>query len=128
MVAAQCVSDPSYVPKPGAKFAGKHLPIATLFYLATMGGASLCCLEDKIGSLTPGKYFDALLVSVASNTDNLSVWTLEHPDTFHSDAEKRADILFERFLFCGDDRNILNVFVGGRCIGGKKFEGRANSV
>ncbi len=31
------------------------LPIATLFYLATMGGAAVCAMEHKIGSLEPGK-------------------------------------------------------------------------
>lgn len=31
--------------------------------------------------------------------------------------------MLERFLFCGDDRNIRRVYVRGRLIGGKEFRG-----
>lgn len=122
MVAIQSEADPSYVQGDQANFAGKHLQIATLFYLATMGGASLCCLADEIGSFAPGKHFDALLVSMAPGTSNPSVWTSEHPLIDNVDVEKKTHIIFERFLFGGDDRNILEVFVGGRCIGGRNFD------
>ncbi|EJD05871.1 guanine deaminase [Fomitiporia mediterranea MF3/22] len=112
--------------RPG--FANKQLPIATLLYLATLGGASLCCMEDKIGSFAPGKSFDALIVSARPETGNPSMWSLS--DEFleicstsrprgGSEAKQALDALLERFLFCGDDRNILKVFVQGRCIGGK---------
>lgn len=48
------------------RFADSHLPLATLFYLATLGGARVCCLEDKIGSFHIGKSFDALLVQTGT--------------------------------------------------------------
>lgn len=51
------------------RFADSHLPLATLFYLATLGGARVCCLEDKIGSFRVGKSFDALLVQTGSPGD-----------------------------------------------------------
>ena len=84
-----------------------------------------------IGSFAPGKSFDALIVGVRPEMGNPSIWSL--PEEFlnigsdsksrhHSgsgeEAKTRLDGLLERFLFGGDDRNILKVFVQGRCIGG----------
>lgn len=45
-------------------FASKQLPIPTLLYLATLGGADLCGLKDTIGNFSPGKEFDAILVDM----------------------------------------------------------------
>jgi len=42
------------------------LSIATLFWLATLGGAEVCSLASRVGSLEKGKEFDALLVSTTS--------------------------------------------------------------
>lgn len=43
-------------------FSDRQLSIATLFFLATLGGAEVCTLEDRIGNFVVGKEFDALLV------------------------------------------------------------------
>lgn len=51
-----------------SKFENKQLPIPTLLYLATLGGASLCRMEKHIGSFAPGKSFDALVVSPSSTS------------------------------------------------------------
>ncbi|PPQ63252.1 hypothetical protein CVT24_006777 [Panaeolus cyanescens] len=92
---------------PAPVLTDKALPIATLFYLATMGGASVCGLEDQIGSMTAGKSFDALLVTVQNNAGNPGIWGIE---TFEQaeDVESKVQLdgWFERFLFGGDDRNI----------------------
>ena len=96
---------------------GKHLPIATLLYLATLGGASVCGLDDKIGNFIVGKEFDALIASVpgAGGEDhfggggNPAVWYVENDTT---------QTLVERFIFGGDDRNIKDVFVCGRKVSG----------
>ena len=45
-----------------SSFASSHLSLETLFYLATLGGAEVCCLEDQIGNFQVGKEFDALLI------------------------------------------------------------------
>ncbi|KAL5533103.1 hypothetical protein ACEPAF_4879 [Sanghuangporus sanghuang] len=111
-------------------FAGKPLKISTLLYLATLGGASLCCMEDKIGSFVKGKSFDALIVSVRTETGNPAIWSPRDEFSrgggkFVSDdydeavASKTLDTWLERFFFGGDDRNIRKVFVQGKCIGGK---------
>lgn len=50
------------VSRPAGFFASSHLSVETLFYLATLGGAQVCNLEDRIGNFVVGKDFDALLV------------------------------------------------------------------
>jgi len=113
---------PNVMPVPGAQFGGKQLNIANLFYLATMGGARLCNLEHRIGSLEAGKSFDALLVTMKPESGQLGDLhadsALPSGDPFD---RARLDGHLERFLFCGDDRNIVEVFVQGRCIGGTAF-------
>lgn len=103
-------------------FANKQLPIPTLLYLATMGGAQLCNLDHMTGNFALGKSFDALLVSTRLEAGNPGV--VEPGDHIHppgTDDEERLHEHLERFLFCGDDRNILRVFVQGKCIGGSLF-------
>lgn len=105
-------------------FANKQLPIPTLLYLATVGGAQLCNLDHIIGNFAVGKSFDALVISTRPEAGNPAV--VEPGDHIHppgtGDEEKLHEHL-ERFLFCGDDRNISRVFVQGRCIGGRLFGG-----
>lgn len=111
-----------------------------------MGGAEVCNLSTHIGSLTPGKSFDALLISVRSSSGNPGIWGADLDDNFgmgmrsstsvddgpddkHEGGrsspgkEKELEGILERFLFCGDDRNIRRVYVRGRMIGGKEFRG-----
>jgi len=89
------------------------LPVATLLYLATLGGASLCNLEDYIGSFAPGKQFDALYVSLRKG-GNPAVW-------FEEGRDEKLQQQLERFLFGSDDRNIRNVWVKGRLVGGVEY-------
>ena len=59
------------------RFTDRQLPMATLFYLATHGGAEVCDLQARIGSLEPGKAFDALVVSVRTDAGNPAVWGVD---------------------------------------------------
>jgi len=102
------------------KFTDKKLGIATLLYLATKGGAEVCCLQDRIGSFEPGKAFDALLVSVRNETGNPTMWNFDLEQDSNPEANLRQSL--ERFLFCGDDRNIKKVIVQGAVIGGQEHE------
>ena len=88
----------------------RGLSVATLLYLATLGGASLCNLENDIGSFAPGKQFDALYVSLREG-GNPAVW-------FEEDKDESLEQQLERFLFGGDNRNIRKVWVSGRLVGG----------
>lgn len=92
------------------QFAKYQLPIPTLLWLATMGGAEVCCLADTIGSLEPGKQFDAVRVSILPETQNMHIW--------YDDAES-LESMFERFMTNGDERNVQEVWVKGRKVGGR---------
>lgn len=105
---------------------GKKFDVAMLLYLATLGGAEVCCLQDRIGSFKEGKAFDALLVNVRDDSGNPAVWGYNpNRDLAEGDC-LRKEVLkewLERFFFCGDDRNIRQVIVQGSVIGGQGRQG-----
>jgi guanine deaminase len=90
-----------------------------LLYLATVGGAQVCCLADHTGNFAPGKSFDALLVNVRQGHGNPGLWGVNEA------GKEELEALLERFLFCGDDRNIKRVYVQGRMIGGTDYGKKA---
>lgn len=108
-------------------FASRQLSIATLLYLATQGGADVCDISLRTGSLEPGKAFDALIASVRSDAGNPGVWGIDWDEELGVTAasqkteEELLEGMLERFLFCGDDRNVRKVYVQGKLIGGKEF-------
>jgi guanine deaminase len=102
---------------PGSKYTNRQLSIATLLYLATLGGAEVCCLENLVGSFKTGKSFDALLVDIRTSTGNPALWA---EDAVPGLDTQPLESKLERFMFCGDDRNIAKVYVQGRCIGGSQ--------
>ena len=123
-------------PPPHTTFTDRQLPVPTLLYLATQGGADVCDLAGRIGSLERGKAFDALVVSVRTDAGNPAVWGVDLDERLgvrgsggeHGDEGGRGKTeveelegMLERFLFCGDDRNVRRVYVQGRLIGGKEF-------
>ncbi|QRV85359.1 amidohydrolase family protein [Ceratobasidium sp. AG-Ba] len=89
--------------------ANRTLPLATLLHLSTLGGAQLCNLSTEIGSLEPGKQFDAILVNVRGEAGNGSVWAGE---------KDSLSVMLEKFFMGGDDRNIRRVWVRGRLVSG----------
>lgn len=89
------------------------LSVATLLHMATLGGAAVCNLSDHIGSFAPGKQFDALYISLRRG-GNPAVW-------YELGRGEELEQQLERFMFGGDDRNIRNVWVNGRSVGGAEF-------
>lgn len=85
----------------------RALTINEMFYLATLGGARVCCLEDRIGTFEVGKDFDALEVTTMGEGSGII--------TMVEDIDTTTDI-FEKFVMSGDDRNIARVYVQGRSI------------
>jgi len=60
-------------------------------------------IEDKVGNLVPGKEFDALIIDLNAKDsllDNFKEYTLEEN--------------FQRFIYSGDEHNIISVYVNGR--------------
>lgn len=72
------------------------------FFLATQGGANVLALGDVIGSFQVGKEFDALVIDPLIPDSPFDVY----------DSDTVEDV-FQKFLFCGDDRNIVEVYVSG---------------
>lgn len=101
------------------KFAGRQLSIATLFYLATLGGAQVCDIDNQVGSFAPGKSFDALVVNVRDDACNPGLWGMGGASS--EVIKATLDAWLERFMFCGDDRNISRVYIQGKLVGGKAF-------
>jgi guanine deaminase len=83
----------------------KGLSIDEVFYLATLGGARVCCLDERIGNFAVGKEFDALLIDSKSSKPGIMTM-VEEEDT--------SKTVFDKFVMTGDDRNIKEVFVRGR--------------
>ncbi|KIW19242.1 guanine deaminase [Exophiala spinifera] len=84
------------------------LSIWQCFSLATLGGARVCSLADKIGNFEVGKDFDALVVR--GGVDGVMTMVQE---------DDSLPMIFEKFLISGDDRNIEEVYVKGRQLKGK---------
>lgn len=81
----------------------ESITLQEAFRLATLGGAKVICMEDRIGNFEVGKEFDALLVDVATMGTPLDIFP-----------EDTTEEKIEKFLYNGDDRNILQVYVAGR--------------
>lgn len=88
------------------------LSIEELIFLATLGGAQVCALDEKIGNFEVAKCFDALLVDVGGK-DNINSRGWEHDDL----------ALVKKWVFLGDDRAIRKVWVNGKLVSGKDILG-----
>jgi guanine deaminase len=73
------------------------------FHLATVGGAEVLGMDEVVGNFLPGKKLDCLVVDV--NADNTPIDVFDHESVLEH---------FQKFLFLGDDRNIVHVFVDGK--------------
>lgn len=72
------------------------------FFLATVGGSQVIGMQDTLGNFLPGKYFDALVVDPTSEGSPIDVFS-----------DDKLIEIFQKFIFLGDDRNIVQVWVNG---------------
>ncbi|KAG7529026.1 hypothetical protein FFLO_05819 [Filobasidium floriforme] len=111
-------------PSKKRKYSDKPLSIPALFHMATLGGASICNLKDRIGNFEAGKEFDALRVTPgASPGFFLDVGEDTTATSGSKSRQERVEVLkrnFERFLFVSDDRDIADVWVQGRRVAGSR--------
>jgi guanine deaminase len=89
----------------------KALSLEEAFYLATLGGARVLCLEDQIGNFAEGKEFDAVWVSTTQG--------LQSAMTPREDGDNLRTV-FEKYIMTGDDRNVAHVYVRGRRVAGSR--------
>nr|QEO19126.1 DhpD [Limnogonus franciscanus] len=86
----------------------KPLNFQEVFYLATLGGATALGMENKIGSFAVGKDFDALVVDMMPLGGTAGVM-LEHTLKEH----------VQKFIYCGETKNVKQVFVEGKLVHSK---------
>ncbi|XP_004637186.1 guanine deaminase [Octodon degus] len=85
----------------------KSLTFEEVFRLATLGGSQVLGLENEIGNFEVGKEFDALLINPKASDSPI--------DLFHCDFAFNAfEAIIQKFFYLGDDRNIEEVYVGGK--------------
>lgn len=87
----------------------KYLSVPELFYLATLGGAKVLNLEQKIGNFATGKSFDALWIDLKHGSVDLM-------------GEECVPQKVEKFLFNGSDQNIRHVYVQGKRVAGRRHD------
>lgn len=92
--------------------ADKALTLDEVFFLATLGGAQVMCLDDKIGNFQVGKQFDALRITTTTGLRS-AMTPREEGDSIRT--------IFEKYIMSGDDRNISVVYVRGRRVAGSSM-------
>ncbi|KAK4101796.1 guanine deaminase [Parathielavia hyrcaniae] len=89
----------------------KGLSVGEVFYLATVGGAQVCGLGDRIGNFEVGKEFDAIVVGTQGAEQGIMIM-VEEEDSLRT--------VFKKFVMTGDDRNMVEVYVQGRLVKGRE--------
>lgn len=105
------------------KQAGLTLSVEEVLYLATLGGAKVVGLEQKIGNFEVGKEWDALLVGLQEvdseeeeeEEEDFGRVVAEGPVDIFEDQTKWEDRV-AKWVYGGDDRNCVGVWVKGRLV------------
>lgn len=96
---------------------GAKLSVNEALYLATRGGAKVVGLEEKIGGFGVGMEFDAQLVGLGRVGDEYG-FDAGTVDVF---GEEEWDEKVAKWVYGGDDRNTLKVWVKGRLVHERKI-------
>ncbi len=72
------------------------LTTSEVFFLGTKGGGAFF---GNVGSFEPGYKFDALVID---------------DESLQIEIERSIEERVQRFIYCGDDRNIMTRFVDGQ--------------
>ncbi|KAH3672437.1 hypothetical protein WICMUC_004273 [Wickerhamomyces mucosus] len=86
------------------------LSIKDVLYLSTNGGAKCLKLDDKLGTFDQGKQFDVQLIDLNFNNIDLFEWQLPSD----KDDDEIWNNILAKWLFNGDDRNTIKVWVNGK--------------
>ena len=115
-----------------ASLSHRPLSVAEAFHLCTVGSAQVLGLGKYLGNLRPNKKLDCQVIDLNTENSPVDLFSLSSSvsvslSTSLSEREKdrekerergkeRVKMLFEKYLFTGDDRNVIKVFVNGRCV------------
>jgi guanine deaminase len=83
------------------------------FFLATLGGAQVCDIDTKVGNFTEGKEFDALEIHTIDTEGNNDIGCGSIGIVTPIEDDDSTEVIFEKFLMTGDDRNIAKVYIRG---------------
>ncbi|KAH8900075.1 guanine deaminase [Thozetella sp. PMI_491] len=91
------------------------LSVEEVLYLATVGGAEVVGLQDRVGRFAVGMDFDAQLIglTLVSAEGGVEPGEESSVDVFGWES---WDDLVHKWLYCGDDRNTKKVWVKGRLV------------
>lgn len=87
-----------------AQFMQQHwlVPLHTLFYAATLGGAEALQMADRLGNLVPGKEADFVILDC------------RHKSSLTLAPEHTLEELLSKLIYLGDDRLIAQTYVRGK--------------
>ncbi|KAH3685065.1 hypothetical protein WICPIJ_003942 [Wickerhamomyces pijperi] len=89
------------------------LTVNEALYLGTVGGAKVLKMDDQLGLFKEGYRFDCQLIDL--DVDNIDVFDWQFPSEVPiSENVTKYDNLIAKWLFNGDDRNTIKVWVNGR--------------
>ncbi|XP_035911504.1 guanine deaminase [Anopheles stephensi] len=112
----QDVKGTGRVEQGAAKDGAKYIPLTyqQALFLATLGGAQALALDKQVGNFETGKQFDALLI----DTDRQPIGGYKLPQSLTKEKTKVQLLLelVQKFVYVGDDRNIVGVYVAGKQI------------
>lgn len=93
------------------------LSVAEVLYLATLGGAKVCNLEDSLGNFEIGKKWDAQLVDLESKDSPIDIFEWQETDSSTNEENLiKFENLIAKWLFNGDNRNTISVWVDGNLV------------
>jgi guanine deaminase len=84
------------------------VPLPTLFYLATLGGARALMMHDRIGNFEAGKEADFLIL----DSRGKACMGLPGASARGQDVER----VLSQWVYLGDDRLVTATYVRGRCV------------
>lgn len=88
------------------------LSVDDVLSMATLGGAQVLNMQHLVGNFELGKHFDAQIVDVLSEGSLIDLF--EYP--VHETTEKFVRFLLNKWVYVGDDRNTVCVFVNGKIV------------
>jgi guanine deaminase len=87
-----------------AQLGGRALSAVEAFYLATLGGARALALEERVGTIAPGREADLVVLDPKAT----SLLTLRQ-----ARANSVEDVLFA-LMTLGDDRSVRATYIAGQ--------------
>ncbi|CEP63204.1 guanine deaminase LALA0_S07e04808g [Lachancea lanzarotensis] len=94
------------------------LSVDDVLFLSSLGGAQVLDLDKTVGSFEVGKQFDTQLIDLNVKGSKVDVFDWQYAKWSETDRDAESETLFKdlmaKWLFTGDDRNTVLVWVAGR--------------